>query len=234
VSPLQKLLATILAVLLHLPLFWQAGSGLQHGEQRDANAVQSGITLKLAARPAPAPIATPSQPTIKPAPVAPPDATAKPEPKPNQTFTPPQDIAPTPREVTTRESSNEAEDDSAEPQQQNIGGQTMGLGGSSAIGEDDNALARYKGIIHNRIQRLRQYPQQARMREQQGTVEVTFAVAADGEIAEYRISRSSGSPLLDRATERLFSRLKLPPPDQSILSDLTAITVPVTYQLDER
>ena len=72
------------------------------------------------------------------------------------------------------------------------------------------------------------------MREQQGTVEVTFAVAADGKITDYRISRSSGSPLLDRAAERLLSRLKLPPPDQSILSDLAAITVPVTYQLDDR
>ena len=53
-SPAQKLAATVIAVLLHVPLFWQVSEGLQRGQATEGNATQSGITLKLAARPAPA------------------------------------------------------------------------------------------------------------------------------------------------------------------------------------
>lgn len=229
-TPWQKILAAMLAMLLHVPLFWQLREGLQHGERDADTASQSGVTLKLAARPAPAPPTSAIQPAVMP---AKPASKPKPKPQPKSAIAPSAEVEPTPHEANTRESSQqEIEEKGTEQEHQAIGGQTLGLGGAAASGADENTLALYKGIIHRRIQRLHQYPQQARMRNQQGTVEVTFAIDADGSIAEYHISRSSGSLLLDRAAERLFSRLKLPPPDPSILSDLAMLTVPVTFELD--
>lgn len=227
-TPWQKILAAMLAMLLHVPLFWQLREGLQHGERNADTASQSGVTLKLAARPAPAPPTSAAPPAVVPAKPA-----SKPKPQPKSVIAPSAEVEPKPPEANTRESSQEQiEEEGSEQEQQAIGGQTLGLGGAAASGADEDTLALYKGIIHSRIQRLHQYPQQARMRNQQGTVEVTFTIDADGSIANYHISRSSGSLLLDRAAERLFSRLKLPPPDPSILSNLTMLTVPVTFELD--
>ena len=64
-------------------------------------------------------------------------------------------------------------------------------------------------------------------------MEITFTVDAQGNIADYRISSSSGSALLDRAAERLFSRLRLPQPEPSILPQLSGLTVPVTFELKD-
>jgi protein TonB len=227
----HKLIAAGLAVALHLPLFWQSADQLQRGEGKADTASQSGVVLKLAARPAPPPAKAPAQPIITPKPTPLPKP-AKTKPKP--ALAPPPETQPPAEPVVTRESSQENIEEQDSTQQQPVGGQTMGLAGASVSGANETALARYKGIIHSRIQRLHQYPQQARLRKQQGTVEVTFAVAADGKIADYRISRSSGSMLLDRAAERLFSRLTLPAPEPSILSDLAELTVPVTFELKDR
>ncbi|MEE4251231.1 MAG: energy transducer TonB [Alcanivoracaceae bacterium] len=217
----QKLLASGLAVLLHLPLFWQFGEGLRHGNSNAVAASQPGITLKLAGRPTPPPATAPVPPAAKPAP------------KPKPILSPPPETPPRPEQATLLESSENSAEQDESAEQQAVGGQSMGLGGSSEDGANEDALARYKGIIHNRIQRLHRYPQQARLRNQQGTVEVTFSVAADGTIGDYRVTRSSGSALLDRAAERLFRGLTLPAPDPSILSELTVITVPVAFRLSD-
>ena len=54
-----------IAALLHVPLFRPVGEGLQRGDTAEGKATQSGIILKLAARPAPiAPaIIAPEMPT---------------------------------------------------------------------------------------------------------------------------------------------------------------------------
>ena len=225
-SPAQKLAAIVIAVLLHVPLFWQVSEGLQRGQATEGNATQSGITLKLAARPAPAP-AAPISPA-KVLPVAPdrpkPVAAVKPAPQ----ARPEPETTPT---TVTRESSDSADEEEDVSDASSIGGQVMGLAGASDQGVSDSEMERYLGIIQSRIQRLKEYPAQARLRGQEGTVEVSFAVGADGEIADFRIVRSSGSALLDRAVERLFSRLRLPPPDQELLPQLASLNLPVLFEL---
>lgn len=227
-SPAQKLTATVIAVLLHVPLFWHVSEGLQRGQAANGNATQSGITLKLAARPAPAPAApAPPRKTLPVAPSKPkPVAEVKPaaEPRPEPT--------PTPAPEVTRESSDSTdEEDNSSEVSSVAGGPVMGLAGSSDQGNNDNEMERYLGIIQSRIQRLKEYPAQARLRGQEGTVEVSFAVGANGEIEDFRIVQSSGSALLDRAVERLFSRLRLPPPDQDLLPQLAALNLPVLFEL---
>lgn len=227
-STAQKLAAMVIAVLLHAPLFWQVSEGLQRGQTTEGNATQSGITLKLAARPAPAPAAPANPP--KALPVAPdrpkPVAEAKPAPQPRP------EPEPAPTAAVTRESSDNAdEEEDASDANSVSGGQVMGLAGASDQGVSDSEMERYLGIIQSRIQRLKEYPAQARLRGQEGTVEVSFAVGANGEIEDFRIVRSSGSALLDRAVERLFSRLRLPPPDQELLPQLASLNLPVLFEL---
>lgn len=227
-SPAQKLAAMVIAVLLHAPLFWQVSEGLQRGQATEGKATQSGITLKLAARPAPAPAAPVSPPKVLP--VAPdrpkPAAKVKPAPQPRS------EPEPAPTAAVTRESSDSTdEEDDASAATSASGGQVMGLAGASDQGASDSEIERYLGIIQSRIQRLKEYPAQARLRGQEGTVEVSFAVSADGEIEHFRIVRSSGSALLDRAVERLFRRLRLPPPDAELLPRLSALNLPVLFEL---
>jgi protein TonB len=225
-SPAWKLAAMVIAVLLHVPLFWQVSEGLQRGQAVEGNATQSGITLKLASRPAPTPAAPVSPP--KALPLAP----ARPKPvaevKPSLAPAP----APEPAPEVTRESSDskDEEDDSSDANSVS-GGQVMGLAGASNQGTNDSEIERYLGVIQSRIQRLKEYPAQARLRGQEGTVEVSFAVGANGEIEDFRIVRSSGSALLDRAVERLFVRLRLPPPDQELLPQLSSLSLPVLFEL---
>ena len=225
-STAQKLAATVIAVLLHVPLFWQVSEGLQRGQATEGNATQSGITLKLAARPAPAPAAP-----ISPAKVLP---VAPDRPKPVAAVKPAPQARPEPESTpttVTRESSDSADEEEDVSDASSIGGQVMGLAGASDQGVSDSEMERYLGIIQSRIQRLKEYPAQARLRGQEGTVEVSFAVGADGEIEDFRIVRSSGSALLDRAVERLFSRLRLPPPDQELLPQLASLNLPVLFEL---
>ena len=224
----RKLVAMAIAVLLHAPLFWQVSEGLQHGQASEGNATQSGVTLKLAARPAPAPAAPTGPP--KSLPVAPskpkPVAEVKPAPEPRPEPTP------KPAPAVTRESTDRAEEeDDASEVSSVTGGQVMGLAGASNHGTNDSEIERYLGIIQSRIQRLKEYPAQARLRGQEGTVEVSFAVGANGEIKDFRIIQSSGSALLDRAVERLFLRLRLPPPDTDLLPQLSALNLPVLFEL---
>jgi periplasmic protein TonB len=152
--------------------------------------------------------------------------------KPKPALTP--DTAPTVNEniPVTQESSEQGEDESAETSEASRGGSVMGLAGASASGSEDNPLQRYLGLIESRIQRLKEYPPQARLRGQEGTVEVSFRVNEQGRIEDFRITRSAGSTLLDRAVERLFARLRLPPPEPDLLPELRSLTLPVVFELN--
>lgn len=224
----QKLLATILAVALHMPLFWHVSDGLQRGERPDGNAIRSGVTLKLAARPASVPARAAAPQPIS-APVPTPVAARKPKP----VLTP--EIAPAVSDSipVTRESSEQVDDESSDASETSQGGAVMGLAGASASGNEDNPLQRYLGVIESRIQRLKEYPPQARLRGQEGTVQVSFRVNEKGRIEDFRITRSAGSALLDRAVERLFARLRLPPPEPTLLSELSALSIPVVFELNK-
>jgi protein TonB len=145
---------------------------------------------------------------------------------------PEQEPEPKPTPAITRESSDSTDQEEDGSEASNAaGGQVMGLAGASDQGVSDSEIERYLGVIQSRIQRLKEYPAQARLRGQEGIVEVSFAVGANGEIEDFRIIRSSGSALLDRAVERLFSRLRLPPPNQELLPQLASLNLPVLFEL---
>jgi periplasmic protein TonB len=221
----QKLLALALAIALHVPLFLHVREGLQRGEPIPSSTTQPGVAIKLAPRlPAPAtPEATPAPPPVpqerqRPASVpAPPTADAA--------------TPPSPAEDLQAQESSAAEPDEDPVDDLQLAGQTMGLSGASLDGALDDDMERYIGLLYSRVQRLKEYPQQARLRGEEGVVEATFGIGPKGEILNFRITSSSGSAMLDRAVERLFSRLRLPSPEESLLPELASISIPVVFEL---
>ena len=76
------------------------------------------------------------------------------------------------------------------------------------------------------------YPDLARQRGEQGTVMVRFVVARSGHVLAVSVARSSGSPILDRATQRLLSGAALPPLPPSMPGKEKAVTFAVRYLLE--
>lgn len=61
------------------------------------------------------------------------------------------------------------------------------------------AESNYKGKVRSKVQRHFRYPKAADRAGIHGTVQVSFTVLADGGVGNVRISKSSGSPVLDEA-----------------------------------
>jgi len=79
----------------------------------------------------------------------------------------------------------------------------------------------------------KRYPDQARRRDDEGTVGVRFTVDAAGRVPDVAVIRSSGSALLDDAAREMLSGQRVPPFPPSMT--LAQITVPVNirYQLEQ-
>jgi len=62
------------------------------------------------------------------------------------------------------------------------------------------------GEIHRRVQAAARYPLEARMQAESGEAWVAFMITPDGMPLGVTTSRSSGSPVLDRAAEEAVRR----------------------------
>jgi protein TonB len=81
--------------------------------------------------------------------------------------------------------------------------------------------------IRRRIEQAKSYPDAARRDGIQGTVDLRFRVAGDGSVELVEILGSSGSPILDRASEETIRRAAPFPAYQGW------IRLPLSYRLDE-
>ncbi|WP_349435291.1 energy transducer TonB [Pararhizobium sp. A13] len=68
---------------------------------------------------------------------------------------------------------------------------------SQALG--NAAESNYKGKVRSKVQRHFRYPKAADRAGIKGTVQVSFTILANGGVSNVRISKSSGSPVLDEA-----------------------------------
>lgn len=62
-----------------------------------------------------------------------------------------------------------------------------------------NVAATWQAMVMAHLEKYRRYPAAARARGQQGVVQVTFRMNRQGRVLSARISRTSGSAMLDRA-----------------------------------
>lgn len=113
---------------------------------------------------------------------------------------------------------------------------TTGTGGGPAepAGLQGGAAARadFMRALRAWLERHKEYPARARSRRQQGVVLLNFTIDRAGAVLGFRIARSSGHRLLDRAVERLIRRAQPLPslPGEWKLSHLE-LQVPIRFSL---
>jgi len=96
----------------------------------------------------------------------------------------------------------------------------MGPGGGST-------LAALLHVIRRQIEQAKTYPEAARRDGLQGTVNLRFRIAPDGSVEAMEILRSSGSHILDEASEQTIRRAAPYPPVSGW------IRLPLSYRLDQ-
>lgn len=233
----RTLLAWGLSIVVHASVLVTVGA-LTLAGGRPAQPGVTEIAINLSAPPAQAPTTAP-QPTPKPQPKPKPKAKPKPKPvvkkpapKPEPKPEPIEDVVQqdTAPEDETPETSQQT---ASQSQQQGAKGIAGDPGkGVDQSGKNDTLLKRYLATVRNTIEDNKQYPHRARMRRQQGTVKISFAINANGRAEHVELANSSGSRILDRATLELLSRLRFDAPPRELETIPVSITVPVDYNLN--
>ena len=100
---------------------------------------------------------------------------------------------------------------------------SRGGGGGTEAGEGAAGLLR---SIRRQIEQARIYPEVARREGIQGTVELRFRIAGDGSVEAVEILRSSGSVVLDEASQQTIRRAAPYPLVRGW------IRLPLSYRLD--
>lgn len=100
--------------------------------------------------------------------------------------------------------------------------------------EDISAIKNgYGRLLAGEFAKHKKYPQVARMRGWQGTVQVRLQVDADGNPANPVVEQSSGREILDnQALETVRNSLPLPTPPAALRGKAFSIVVPVVFRLD--
>lgn len=101
-----------------------------------------------------------------------------------------------------------------------------------ASSHNPNAVPNWKSQLVARLERYKRYPSEAQARGEQGAAQLAFSVDRSGGVHHARITRSSGSSLLDSATLAMLERAApLPPPPPEISGAQVAISVPIRYNI---
>lgn len=100
-------------------------------------------------------------------------------------------------------------------------------GGGGAPG----ARADYYALLRAHLERFKQYPRRARLRREEGVVELSLTIGRGGEVLAHDIIASSGFGRLDEAVSRMVADASpLPPPEQMAELPVT-VRVPVDFSL---
>lgn len=186
--------------------------------------VPAPATRRAAPEPEPAqPVAAQAVPAPAPPPVpAPVPARFRAAPEPA-----PRDTAPARAEPDPAPSAEAARAAAATPGEGASAPLPGATGGTEAASDRMDA---YLARIRELIERERLYPRSARRQGIEGTATVRLTIAGSGTLAELSLSRSSGSPSLDRAARRMVSEAApFPaPPSQAAYT----IALPIVFALD--
>ena len=97
-----------------------------------------------------------------------------------------------------------------------------------ASSRNSDALPNWKSQLVAKLERSKRYPSEAR--GDQGIAQLTFSVDRQGNVHNARITRSSGSSVLDHETLALVQRAQpLPPPPPEVPGAQIPIVVPIRY-----
>ncbi|MEE9685401.1 energy transducer TonB [Lelliottia amnigena] len=93
----------------------------------------------------------------------------------------------------------------------------------------------WESLVKGKINKMRNYPEDARRRKRTGTAVIAFSVDARGEILSSKLVTSSGTLSLDRAAlNALINARPLPPPPKELVKNgVQKVTLPVEFGLLE-
>lgn len=104
----------------------------------------------------------------------------------------------------------------------------IGTGTGPGAGLGSGGGTDWRLLILERIHRVKRYPARARRWGMEGTAEVQFRIARDGSVEDVTLVKSSGFPILDRATVETLKRAAPLPVIPG------TIRIPISYRLHER
>ncbi|TCM58350.1 protein TonB [Rhizobium sp. PP-F2F-G48] len=101
--------------------------------------------------------------------------------------------------------------------------------GTRARSAGNASFSNFEGKVRSALQRAVRYPSRAESKGVKGVVQVQFLVAANGSVSGPKVTRSSGSPVLDSAALDAARRMRSPkiPEDSGRSSWL--FTIPITF-----
>ncbi|MAY12125.1 MAG: energy transducer TonB [Alcanivorax sp.] len=177
------------------------------------------------------------KPKPKPKPEPKPEPEPEPEPEPKPQPEPPPEPEPTPEPAPRQGAPADKVDEQtrvASGQQQPQG--QKGIAGDPGkgvhrSGDHDNLLNRYLRKVRDTIEYNKEYPARARMRRQQGVVEVSFMLDSNGRAGDVTLKSSSDSRILDQQSVELVRRLRFPEPPAELAGEPISVTVPIHYTL---
>ncbi|TCW09977.1 protein TonB [Raoultella sp. BIGb0138] len=94
----------------------------------------------------------------------------------------------------------------------------------------------WQSLVKGKINKMRNYPDDARRRQRSGTAKITFRVNERGELLSSQLVVSSGTLSLDRAALTALQNARpLPPPPKEILKNgIHQVTLPIEFDLLNR
>jgi protein TonB len=94
------------------------------------------------------------------------------------------------------------------------------------------SLPKWKNEVADLLERNKRYPQDARNRHQQGTVQLAFSIDREGRVLASRVATSSGSSALDKEALELAVRASpFPRPPADLRGDQINLTVPIRFNI---
>ncbi len=82
--------------------------------------------------------------------------------------------------------------------------------GTRASSAGDASFSNFEGKVRSALQRAVRYPSRAESNGVKGVVQVQFVLAANGSVSGLKVTRSSGSPVLDSAALDAARRMRSP------------------------
>lgn len=103
---------------------------------------------------------------------------------------------------------------------------------SPQVGLDAQPPSLYQELVRQRIEREKQYPLQARKRQEQGHVVLHFSISPRGELKDVRVVKSSRNQELDNAALDAVKRAApYPPPPPSLGAKGLAMEITIAFEL---
>jgi periplasmic protein TonB len=109
-----------------------------------------------------------------------------------------------------------------------------GRAATDAAAREKSLVLTWKSQIVARLEEHKRYPEEARLRRDQGVVQVFFALDREGRLIESRVVRPSGVREFDEEALAVLQRAApFPPPPDVLVGDRVDLTVPFRFNLKQ-